>query len=136
MRLKALLHRAARTARRAMQHEPATHQTDGWTDGWHTHASTAETFKVLGDSAASASRSAVETATTADGWKRVGRAAGQVAGAGATVVGGVAQGMLSSAPTTDEEEKVWCGVHDSTYHNGWREGPDGPGYYQGGEHLD
>lgn len=51
-------------------------KTDGWSDGWHTHASTGDSLCVLRDSVVGAAKSAVKTASTdgtndkgkPDGW--------------------------------------------------------------------
>ncbi|PCF94093.1 hypothetical protein [Vreelandella nigrificans] len=41
-------------------------KTDGWSDGWHTHASTGDSLCVLRDSVVGAAKSAVKTAATDD----------------------------------------------------------------------
>lgn len=101
MTLKALLARAVGAGRQAAQKARHSGQQDGWSDGWHTHASTAESLRVLRDSTTGAAKSTARTATTQDGWRRLARGAGKVVGGAAVVAGGVAQGVMSSASEAD-----------------------------------
>src|SRR5690554_4914789 len=102
MVLKSLLARAIAAGKQAHRQG----QQDGWSDGWHTRASTAESLRVLRDSAAGVTKSTAQTATTQEGWRRIARGAGKVAGGAAVVVDGVAQGMLHSTSAREDNEDV------------------------------
>ena len=124
MVLKSLLTRAVAAGKQAHRQD----QQDGWSDGWHTRASTTEVLRVLRDSTADAAKSTAQTATTQKGWRRLARGAGKVVGGAAVVAGGVAQGMLQSASVDSEEAEE---VKD-----GWRSGHAGYGYYIGEWRMD
>lgn len=100
MALKSLLSRALATGKQANRQD----QQDGWTDGWHTHASMAESLRVLRDSTTGAAKSTAQTATTPEGWQWIARGTGKVVGGAAMVVGGVAQGMLPTSPDSSSSE--------------------------------
>jgi len=125
MVLKSLLARAVAAGEQAHRQS----QQDGWSDGWHTRASTAESLRVLRDSTADAAKSTAHTATTQDGWRRLARGAGKVVGGAAVVAGGVAQGVLQAADSEEKEDQV-------ERQNGWRDGHAGYGYYYGGWRMD
>src|SRR5690554_6987922 len=118
MVLKSLLARAVAAGNKAHRQS----QQDGWSDGWHTRASTAESLRVLRDSTADAAKSTAHTATTQDGWRRLARGAGKVVGGAAVVAGGVAQGMLhnSSQPPAENNQDQDLG---------WGDFGSGYGYY-------
>ena len=125
MLLKSLLTRAVAAGNKAHRQD----QQDGWSDGWHTQASTTEALRVLRDSTADAAKSTAHTATTQDGWRRLARGAGKVVGGAAVVAGGVAQGVLQAADSEEKEAQV-------ERQNGWRDGHAGYGYYYGGWRMD
>ncbi|QTP58177.1 hypothetical protein HNO53_05260 [Billgrantia antri] len=125
MALKSLLARAVAAGKQAHRQN----QQDGWSDGWQTKASTAESLRVLSDSAAGAAKSTARTATTPEGWRRIARGAGKVVGGAAVVAGGVAQGVLQAADSEEKEDQV-------ERQNGWRDGHAGYGYYYGGWRMD
>lgn len=102
MALKSLLTQAASAGRRAARKALDAGQQEGWSDGWHTQASTTESLRVLRDSAAGVTKSTAQTATTQEGWRRIARGAGKVAGGAAVVVGGVAQGMLQHTSACED----------------------------------
>ena len=81
-------------------------EQDGWSDGWHTRLSTAESLHVLRDSATGAAKSTAKTATTQEGWRRIARGAGKIVGGAAMVAGGVAQGMLQHTSASEDSEDV------------------------------
>ena len=128
MALKSLLTQAARAGRRAARKALNGEEQVGWSDGWHTQASTAESLRLLRDSATGVAKSTAQTATTQDGWRRLARGAGKVVGGAAVVAGGVAQGVLQSASVDSEEAEE---VKD-----GWRDGHAGYGYYIGEWRID
>lgn len=97
MALKSLLTRAASAGRQAARKALDGGQQEGWSDGWHTQASTTDSLRLLRDSAVGVAKSTAQTATTQEGWQRIARGAGKVAGGAAVVAGGVAQGIVSSA---------------------------------------
>ena len=97
MALKSLLTQAASAGRRAARKALDGGQQEGWSDGWHTNASTTESLHLLRDSATGVAKSTAQTATTQEGWRRIARGAGKAAGGAAVVAGGVAQGIVSSA---------------------------------------
>lgn len=97
MALKSLLTRTCSAGRQAARKALDGEQQAGWSDGWHTQASTTESLRLLRDSAAGMAKSTAQTATTQDGWRRIVRGAGKVAGGAAVLAGGVAQGIVSSA---------------------------------------
>ncbi|PCF93522.1 hypothetical protein [Vreelandella nigrificans] len=106
MALKSLLMRAASAGRQAARKALDGVQQEGWSDGWHTQASTTESLRVLRDSAAGMAKSTAQTATTQEGWRRIARGAGKVAGGAAVVAGGVAQGVLHSSSASEDHEDV------------------------------
>ena len=106
MALKSLLARATSAGRRAARKALDGGQQEGWSDGWHTQASTADSLRLLRDSAAGVAKSTAQTATTQEGWRRIARGAGKVAGGAAVVAGGVAQGMLQRTPACEDNEDV------------------------------
>ncbi len=106
MALKSLLTRAASAGRQAARKALDGGQQEGWSDGWHTQASTTESLRVLRDSAAGMAKSTAQTATTQEGWRRIARGAGKVAGGAAVVAGSVAQGMLQRTPACEDHEDV------------------------------
>lgn len=117
-----------------MSHKPLRSDTpqkagDGWSDGWHTQASTAESLKILGESATTTVRSTAKAAATVDGWKRAGSLGGKLVGGSLALAAGITQGILQNAtePSSDSEEEQAGLLED-----GWRWGADGYGYYQGG----
>lgn len=97
-------------------------EQDGWSDGWHTQASTAESLRLLRDSATGVAKSTAQTATTREGWRRIARGASKAVGGAAVVVGGVAQGMLhhSSQPPAENNQGQDLG---------WGDFGSGYGYY-------
>jgi hypothetical protein len=114
MALKSLLTRAASTGLQAARKALDGGQQEGWTDGWHTQASTTDSLRVLRDSAAGIAKSTAQTATTQEGWRRIARGAGKVAGGAAVVAGGVAQGQ--SASMDDEAaQKASPNLNDDGY---------------------
>ena len=96
MALKSLLTRAASVGRQAARKALDGGQQEGWSDGWHTQASTTESLRLLRDSAAGVAKSTAQTATTQEEWRRIARGASKVAGGAAVVAGGVAQGLSAS----------------------------------------
>src|SRR5690625_2547138 len=116
---KDLLARTDAAGNKANRHA----RQDGWSDGWHTRASTTESLRVLRDSASGVAKSTAQTASTQEGWRRIARGAGKIVGGAAMVAGGVAQGVLQSASVDSEEAEE---VKD-----GWRDGHAGYGYYIG-----
>src|SRR5690554_468861 len=96
MALKSLLTRAASAGRQAARKALDGGQQKGWSDGWHTQASTSESLRMLRDSATGMARSTAQAATTQEGWRRIARGTGKVAGGAAVVAGGVAQGLSAS----------------------------------------
>lgn len=123
MVLKSLLARAIAAGKQAHRQG----QQAGWSDGWHTQASTTESLRLLRDSAAGMAKSTAQTATTQDGWRRLACGAGKVVGGAAVVAGGVAQGVLQSASVDSEEAEV---------KDGWRDGHASYGYYIGEWRID
>ncbi|WP_147273103.1 hypothetical protein [Billgrantia montanilacus] len=117
-----------------MSHKPLrpehSHKAgDGWSDGWHTQASAAESLKILGESASTTVRSTAKAASTVDGWKRAGSLGGKLLGGSLALAAGVTQGILQNAAESSsgsEEEEA------ELFEDGWRWGADGYGYYQGG----
>lgn len=99
MMLKSLLARTVAAGNKANRHD----RQDGWSDGWHTRASTTESLRLLRDSATGVAKSTAQTATTQEGWWRIARGAGKVAGGAAVVVGGVAQGLASPDDKAPQE---------------------------------
>ena len=122
MALKSLLTRTASAGRQAARKALDGGQQEGWSDGWHTRASTTESLRLLRDSAAGVAKSTAQTATTQEGWRRIARGAGKVAGGAAVVAGGVAQGMLhhSSQPPAENNQDQDLG---------WGDFGSGYGYY-------
>jgi len=122
MALKSLLTRAASAGRQAARKALDGGQQEGWSDGWHTQASTADSLRLLRDSATGVAKSTAQTATTQEGWRRIARGAGKVAGGAAVVAGGVAQGMLhnSSQPPAENNQDQDLG---------WGDFGSGYGYY-------
>lgn len=106
MPLKSLLTRAAGAGRQAAQKARHGRPQDGWSDGWHTQASTTDSIRMLRESAAAVAKSTAQTATTQEGWRRIARGAGKVAGGAAVLVGGVAQGMLQSSSASEDNDDV------------------------------
>lgn len=102
MAMKSLLARAVAAGNKAHRQS----QQDGWSDGWHTRASTAESLRVLRDSTAEAAKSTAQTATTQEGWRRIASGAVKAAGGAALVAGGVAQGMLQHTSASEDSEDV------------------------------
>ncbi|MCE0732928.1 hypothetical protein LWH48_08990 [Halomonas sp. G15] len=122
MALKSLLTRTGSAGRRAARKALDGGQQEGWSDGWHTQASTAESLRLLRDSATGVAKSTAQTATTQEGWRRIARGAGKVAGGAVVVAGSVAQGMLhhSSQPPAE---------NDQDQDLGWGDFGSGYGYY-------
>lgn len=106
MALKSLLTQAASAGRQADWKARHDRGQDGWSDGWHTQASTTESLRMLRDSATDAARSTAKTATTQEGWRRIARGVGKVAGGAAVVAGGIAQGMLHNSSTNEDHDDV------------------------------
>lgn len=106
MALKSLLTRAASAGRQAARKALDGGRQDGWSDGWHTQASTAESLRLLRDSATGVAKSTAQTATTQEGWRRMARGAAKAAGGAAVVASGVAQGMLHSTSACEDHEDV------------------------------
>lgn len=129
MALKSLLTRAASTGQQAARKARHGEQQDGWSDGWHTQASTLDSLRILRDSAAVMAKSTAQTATTQEGWRRIVRGAGKVVGGAAVVAGGVAQRMLKA----EESEEQKC---QTPRRDGWGDGHAGYGYYFGGWRMD
>ncbi|NLC22805.1 MAG: hypothetical protein GX771_13035 [Halomonadaceae bacterium] len=102
MMLKSLLARTVAAGNKANRHA----RQDGWSDGWHTRASTTESLRVLRDSASGVAKSTAQTASTQEGWRRIARGAGKIVGGAAMVAGGVAQGMLHSTSASEDHEDV------------------------------
>ncbi|MBF7052289.1 hypothetical protein IOC61_03030 [Halomonas sp. KAO] len=96
MALKSLLTQATSVGRQAAQKARHGGGQDGWSDGWHTQASTTESLRMLRDSATDVVRSTAKAATTQEGWRRIARGTGKVAGGAAVVAGGMAQGIVST----------------------------------------
>lgn len=132
MALKSLLTRAASVGRQAARKTLDGEQQVGWSDGWHTKASTAESLRVLRDSAAGVAKSTTQTATTQEGWRRIARGAGKVAGGAAVVAGGVAQGMLQATSHASDDSSNEHIFGDDAWDGFQAGGPEGPGYYDGG----
>ncbi len=130
MTLKALLTRATSAGRQAVQKARHSGQQEGWSEGWHAQASTAESLRVLRDSTTDAAKSTARTATTPEGWRRIARGAGKVVAGAAQVAGGVA----TAAASGPQQQ----GTHTPTdpYAEGWQDGPEGFGYYSGGLRVD
>ena len=114
MALKSLLTRAANAGRLAARKALDGGQQDGWSDGWHTQASTTESLRLLRDSAAGVAKSTAQTATTQEGWRRIARGAGKVAGGAAVVAGGVAQG-LSASMDDETAQEASASLNDDGY---------------------
>lgn len=114
MALKSLLTRATSAGRQAARKALVCGQQEGWSDGWHTRASTTESLRVLRDSAAGAAKSTAQTATTQEGWRRIARGAGKVAGGAAVVAGGVAQG-LSASMDDEAAQEASASLNDDGY---------------------
>ncbi|MGJ7462125.1 hypothetical protein ACR80S_13575 [Halomonas sp. MA07-2] len=132
MALKSLLTQAASAGRQAARKALDGGQQEGWSDGWHTQASTTESLRVLRDSAAGMAKSTAQTATTQEGWRRIARGAGKVAGGAAVLAGGVAQGVLQS-DLHESGESSERPIYDDDAWDGFQAaGPEGPGYYDGG----
>lgn len=132
MALKSLLTRAASTGRKAVRKTLVGEQQDGWSNGWHTQASTTDSLRILRDSATGVAKSTAQTATTREGWRRIARGAAKAAGGAAVVAGGVAQGVLQSGSheSGDSSERP---IYDDDAWDGFQAaGPEGPGYYDGG----
>jgi|SRR5690554_368153 hypothetical protein len=106
MALKSLLTRAASAGRQAARKALDGGHQEGWSDGWHTQASTTESLRVLRDSAAGMAKSTAQAATTQEGWRRISCGARKIAGGAAMVAGGVAQGMLHSTSAREDNEDV------------------------------
>ena len=102
MMLKSLLARTVAAGNKANRHG----RQDGWSDGWHTRASTTESLRVLRDSASGVAKSTAQTASTQEGWRRIARGAGKIVGGAAMVAGGVAQGMLHNTSASEDHEDV------------------------------
>ncbi|WP_249978043.1 hypothetical protein [Vreelandella olivaria] len=65
MSLKTLLQRTTQAAKAAGKRvAPAAQNNDGWTDGWHTQATSTESLRMLRDSATDAAKSTAQTVTT------------------------------------------------------------------------
>jgi len=101
MALKSLLTRAVSAGRLAARKTLDGGRQEGWSDGWHTQASTTDSLRLLRDSAVGVAKSTAQTATTQEGWRRIARGAGKVAGGAAMVAGGVVQGIMNSASETE-----------------------------------
>jgi hypothetical protein len=114
MALKSLLTRTASAGRQAAQKALDGGQQEGWSDGWHTQASTTESLRVLRDSAAGMAKSTAQTATTQEGWRRIARGAGKVAGGAAVVAGSVAQG-LSASMDDEAAQETSASLNDDGY---------------------
>ena len=106
MALKSLLTRATSAGRQAARKALDGGQQDGWSDGWHTQASTVESLRLLRNSATGVAKSTVQTATAQEGWRRIARGAGKVAGGAVIVAGGVAQGMLQGTSACEDHDDV------------------------------
>ncbi|WP_445003802.1 hypothetical protein [Halomonas mongoliensis] len=132
MALKSLLARAAIAGRQAAQKTCHGGQQDGWSDGWHTQASTADSLRMLRDSATGVAKSTAQSATTQEGWRRVFRGAGKVVAGTATV----ASAVTSAAATSNPEQPVSDAPQEDPYAEGWQDGPEGFGYYSGGLRID
>lgn len=125
MALKSLLSRALASGNQAKRQD----QQDGWSDGWHTQASTTESLRVLRDSTTGAAKSTAQTASTPDGWRRIARSVGKVVVVAGQVAGGVA--AAASGP-----QKADTQTPTDPYAEGWQDGPEGFGYYSGGLRVD
>ena len=132
MALKSLLTRAASAGRQAARKALDGGHQEGWSDGWHTQASTTDSLRLLRDSAVGVAKSTAQTATTQEGWRRIARGAGKVAGGAAVVAGGVAQGMLQSGSHESHESSERPIYDDDAWDGFQAAGPEGPGYYDGG----
>jgi hypothetical protein len=106
MALKSLLTQAASAARQADRKARHTDCQAGWSDGWHIQASTTDSLRILRDSVTGVAESTAQTATTQEGWWRIARGAGKVAGGAALVACGVAQGILQNTSASEDHEDV------------------------------
>ena len=114
MALKSLLTRAASAGHRAARKALDGGQQEGWSDGWHTQASTTESLRLLRNSATGVAKSTVQTATTQEGWRRIARGTGKVAGGAAVVAGGVAKG-LSASMDDEAAQEASASLNDDGY---------------------
>lgn len=130
MALKSLLTRVASAGRHAAREALDGEQQAGWSDGWHTQASTTESLRLLCDSAVGVAKSTAQTATTQEGWRRIARRVGKVTAGTVTMAAGIAAATASS---TDVPAST---AAPDPYAEGWQDGPDGFGYYSGGLRVD
>lgn len=130
MALKSLLTRAASTGRKAVRKTLVGEQQAGWSNGWHTQASTTDSLRILRDSATGVAKSTAQTATTQEGWRRIARSAAKVSAGTVTLAAGIA---ASTASSTDVPASS---ASSEPYAEGWQDGPDGFGYYSGGLRVD
>lgn len=131
MALKSLLNRATSAARQADRKARHSDCQAGWSDGWHTQASTTDSLRILRDSVTGVAKSTAQTATTQEGWRKIAHRAGKVIGATAAVASGVAAGAAASTP-----EQSTSSPPPDPYAEGWQDGPEGFGYYSGGLRVD
>jgi len=130
MALKSLITRAASAGRQAARKALPGDQQTGWSDGWHTQASTTDSLRLLRDSAVGVAKSTTQTATTREGWRRIARSAAKVSAGTVTLAAGIA---ASTASSTDVPAS---NAASDPYAEGWQDGPDGFGYYSGGLRVD
>lgn len=130
MALKSLLTQATSVGRQAAQKARHGGGQDGWSDGWHTQASTSEALRMLRDSATDVTRSTAKAATTQEGWRRIARGAGKVTTGTITMAVGIA------AATASSPEEPTSSAASDPYAEGWQDGPEGFGYYSGGLRVD
>ncbi|WP_416139137.1 hypothetical protein ACM26W_01600 [Halomonas sp. HK25] len=131
MALKSLLTRTAIAGRQAARKALDGGHQEGWSDGWHTQANTAESLRMLRDSAAGVAKSTAQTATTQAGWRRVAHGAGKVVTGTATLAT-----AITAAEATSNHEQSASSVPPDPYAEGWQDGPEGFGYYSGGLRID
>ncbi|WP_162623083.1 hypothetical protein [Billgrantia lactosivorans] len=104
---------------------------NGWSNGWHTQTTTAESLRILRKSAFSSVRSTAKAAATVDGWKRASSLGGKLLAGSLALAAGLAHGMFQSAasPSSDSEEEK--------QDLGWGDFGAGYGYYgKDGNRLD